>query len=379
MLSHNGTAEQSFATLAEAIKHADSGIVEIRGNGTFATGGIKRANGKPLVIRAGEGYAPVLTVSPAGPVPQFLFTNGPLVLEGLEIRHLPSEGSYNSFVVGVAQGPLRIANCRFVAGGQRVPAIDAYECARLEVRNSEFLGQWSSVISWRGPSGARAVVDNNVSIGERNRMAPMVLLGRNDAQSRDISLRFTLNTLIGQRLQADYYYCVRGSVPEGEEDAQTFRIEAAGNLFDTPRGPLRYRAKAASTEDAAAFLRRIVTWEGRQNVFAHDARFLECALVGENHALEPGLSLAQWQDFWGGADADSLQGRIVYTGGDVHAKVKSGPKSLIPADFRLHPESAGKGVGVGAEIDRVGPGEPYKRWKGTPEHQQWLVETGQRL
>jgi hypothetical protein len=50
--------------------------------------------------------------------------------------------------------------------------------------------------------------------------------------------------------------------------------------------------------------------------------------------------------------------------------------------FRLHAASAGKGAGangqdLGADLERVGPGEAYERWKNTAEYQQWLKETGQ--
>jgi hypothetical protein len=39
---------------------------------------------------------------------------------------------------------------------------------------------------------------------------------------------------------------------------------------------------------------------------------------------------------------------------------------------------AGKdGKDLGADVDLVGPGAAYKRWKKTPEYQQWLRDTGQ--
>ena len=39
---------------------------------------------------------------------------------------------------------------------------------------------------------------------------------------------------------------------------------------------------------------------------------------------------------------------------------------------------AGKdGKDLGADVDLVGPGPAYERWKKTLSYQQWLVETGQ--
>jgi hypothetical protein len=32
---------------------------------------------------------------------------------------------------------------------------------------------------------------------------------------------------------------------------------------------------------------------------------------------------------------------------------------------------------LGADIDLVGPGPGYERWRKTPEYQEWLKETGQ--
>ena len=58
------------------------------------------------------------------------------------------------------------------------------------------------------------------------------------------------------------------------------------------------------------------------------------------------------------------------------------PDQLTPEDFRLRPDSAGYRAGkdgkdLGADVDLVGPGPAYERWKKTPEYQQWLKDTGQ--
>jgi hypothetical protein len=58
------------------------------------------------------------------------------------------------------------------------------------------------------------------------------------------------------------------------------------------------------------------------------------------------------------------------------------PEKLTSDDFRLHPDSGGYHAGsdgkdLGADVDLVGPGPAYERWKKTPEYQQWLKDTGQ--
>ena len=71
-----------------------------------------------------------------------------------------------------------------------------------------------------------------------------------------------------------------------------------------------------------------------------------------------------------------------YLPGDLLAKVKLSPELVTPEDFRLHPESRGYRAGkdgqdLGADVDLVGPGPAYERWKKTPEYQQWLKDTKQ--
>src|SRR5262249_22236447 len=58
------------------------------------------------------------------------------------------------------------------------------------------------------------------------------------------------------------------------------------------------------------------------------------------------------------------------------------PESITADDFRLRPDSPGYQAGkdkkdLGADVDLVGPGAAYERWKKTPEYRQWLKETGQ--
>jgi hypothetical protein len=58
------------------------------------------------------------------------------------------------------------------------------------------------------------------------------------------------------------------------------------------------------------------------------------------------------------------------------------PEKLSAEDFRLRSDSAGYKAGkggkdLGADVDLVGPGPAYERWKWTPEYQQWLKDTGQ--
>ena len=60
----------------------------------------------------------------------------------------------------------------------------------------------------------------------------------------------------------------------------------------------------------------------------------------------------------------------------VRVSMKASPEKLVPADFRLHAESAGKdarkdGKDLGADVDFVGPGATYERLQKTPAYQEW--------
>jgi hypothetical protein len=116
----------------------------------------------------------------------------------------------------------------------------------------------------------------------------------------------------------------------------------------------------------------------------------------ERHLYTPGASalswryeqfgpkdLAQWNGFWRLTDTASLEGRVRYAGGDLSSTLALAPETIMPGEFRLRPDSAGYRAGkdgkdLGADVDLVGPGRAYERWKKTPEYRQWLKDTGQK-
>ena len=77
-----------------------------------------------------------------------------------------------------------------------------------------------------------------------------------------------------------------------------------------------------------------------------------------------------------------MEGRLRYQGGALLERLRDTPEKVTPDDFRLRADSAGYRAGkdgkdLGADVDLVGPGPAYERWKKTPEYQQWLKDTGQ--
>ena len=92
--------------------------------------------------------------------------------------------------------------------------------------------------------------------------------------------------------------------------------------------------------------------------------------------------LDEWRQFSGSAERGCIQGSVKFQGGDLLARAATAPEQLTPEDFRLRPDSAGYRAGpdgkdLGADIDLVGPGPAYERWKKTPAYQEWLSSTGQ--
>jgi len=146
--------------------------------------------------------------------------------------------------------------------------------------------------------------------------------------------------------------------------------------------------KALPADQAEALLPRLVAWRGQRNVYSRGISLLGLGAVGESHqaeTLQPTrarTTLADWQQLWGRAETDSLQGRVVFQGGDVAIKADTALDQVVPAVFQLHSDSVGKSAGegghdLGADVDYVGPGAAYQRWKTTPAYQEWLRAIGQ--
>src|SRR6185436_11012863 len=84
-----------------------------------------------------------------------------------------------------------------------------------------------------------------------------------------------------------------------------------------------------------------------------------------------------WQQLFGLENAPALSRDVRFEGGSLPQRVNMNPQSVTAADFRLRADSAGYRAGkdgkdLGADVDLVGPGPAYERWKKTPEYQEWL-------
>ena len=129
----------------------------------------------------------------------------------------------------------------------------------------------------------------------------------------------------------------------------------------------------------------LLTWSDRQNLYAED-NFVSFVTLNHGAPMKPPpgpRTLADWDATWGQSKTRSSRGRVRYQGGEPLAKLALPAGRMTPEEFRLSADSAGSRAGkdgkdLGADVDLVGPGPAYERWKLTPEYQEWLKETGQK-
>jgi hypothetical protein len=130
-------------------------------------------------------------------------------------------------------------------------------------------------------------------------------------------------------------------------------------------------------------VRRLLEWRGVRNVFSPGTTRVRWPVDGKEQPPHGPTNLDEWKRFWGGAETNSLQERLRFQGGELPSRTETELDRLTAEEFRLRPDSAGYRAGkdnkdLGADVDLVGPGPAYERWKKTPEYQQWLKESGQK-
>jgi hypothetical protein len=384
LLGGQGVEVSKFDTLAEAVRGATAGdTIEVRGNGPFVSDPI--TVGQPLVIRAGAGYVPSIVLNEASAKRNFplLNTSAPLVLEGLELRFVGGtpenvEGRWAPMLlVANHRGSLSIANCRLIFKAEAPYVGYPFDAivTSLSVRNSVVTGNVDCT-SWRYGSGGRCAIENCVSVAGGIGFSTFV------RDVKDVTIRFRGNTIVGNCLTL----VTAGEINLPESEATPpVHLEISGNVarwdVETRNNAFLWLRqielkKPASGRAAEAFLRRLVGLSEKQNLYQSGKPMLGL-LEGKR-----GQDLADWDRFWAQTKTGSVEGDIRFQGGDLMSRARSAPERISAEDFRLRPDSAGYRAGkdgkdLGADVDLVGPGAAYERWKKTPEYQAWLKDTGQ--
>jgi hypothetical protein len=393
ILARGEEAPQQFTSLKDAVEAAWSGdTIEICGDGPFVSPPIV-INDRPLTIRAAAGFRPVIELSPEG-VEQNAFlihaTNAPLVLEGLDCRYTGAKRYEEGVTPGVsivcASGaPLHVANCRFLLSRREDPqygleSIILDRSPACECRNCLFVVGKGSGMAWWPSAQATLALDNCLFAGDSG--ASVGGWGRPDEGQPSVRLRH--NTFgVGCTLVL-WSSKELGRAAESASDKR-LRVEAvenvmgyAGLLFNQVSGD-----KLLSAAEMEALLQRLVDWRDENNLYSQAGGDL--LVLTLNHQPIPQArapkSLADWNEFWQLTGTGSRQGLIQRKGGDIWATMARTPERVSPEDFRLVRGTPGQGQGsggrdLGADVDLVGPGAAYERWKETPEYQQWLRDAG---
>jgi serine/threonine protein kinase/Flp pilus assembly protein TadD len=378
--------EQSYFTLAAAVASAKDGdTIEIRGNGPFISRPIAIGE-RRLTIRAGEGFRPVLKFGVNGDANKgaLLAARAALVLEGLEIHDggLAEPAPRYPSAVFADTAPLYVANCRFVVKDQR--AVYFFGGPSCQVRNCEFLGK--PLLTFRCDAGQRLVIDNNLL--PRSADVPIIAVW---PPCKDVSLRLTRNSLHGNAaIQFYFFQTPLRATPSDQESVAPVQIETAGNIFDNFQFGTQFGfdlADGIQPEEAKAGLRRIVDWNQQGDLFAlrggaPAAKIRANQSSGERFTAANIYGLQDWTQFWGLPADVVIGGKVQYEGADLPRRAEASPEQLTPEDFRLREGSAGYRAGpdgkdLGPDIDIVGPGAGYERWKQTAEYQEWRRDTGQ--
>ena len=198
LLAKDAKAERKFATLDEAVTAAQSGdTIEIRGNGPFVTEPIDLQT-KDLVVRAGQGFRPVLKQKPEtiAALAPLIYTKGSLVLEGLELQRTGSEKMAGwdlpwSPMTRRSTSP----NCRFLSSiNDKANASILFQDNDLcEIRNSLFLAGQNTGFGGLGSTNrVQVVLENNLGITDG---VGWVFNLDPEPDGGDVPIRITRNTL----------------------------------------------------------------------------------------------------------------------------------------------------------------------------------------
>jgi hypothetical protein len=381
LLGGNDVPERKFDTLAEAVLSGSAGdTIEVRGDGPFVIDYLQF--NFPLTIRAANGARPVFTSDPKRELPfrVFLAVHGPLRLEGLEFR-----STSNSFRLLKADAPLYLANCRFQLIDRSAVCIESDRSCMI--RNCELVSAWGAALAVRCDSRGPSDVANCIVVGHVN-------LDEFDIR-RGTTIQFRGNSFVSPYTDTFFHALHSTDTPQDQVRSlpgQRVHVAVTENLIASKNGvyclgqneEFKPRFEAGDMEQ---WLPRRVKWDDQRNIYRPGKPYLAGRIRGAGDqrdrklTLSRGNDFADWNRFWGLEDTGSSEGDIRFVGGDILAKALAEAAQFKSEDFRLRPDSAGyragpRGTDLGADVDLVGPGPAYERWKTTPEYKKWLEETG---
>lgn len=379
-----GGREYDFDSLAEAVQRASDGeTIEIRGNGPFVVDPITTR--QALTIRAGDGYRPVLRQSEESVYYRQMFeVKSSLVLEGLVLESValrPDTDDWKSLVSqSMSGGSLMAANCRFFKLTNGTCIFVEGSGAHV-LRNCEFVTpqtNWS-IQFWTPSTDAIYEVENCC-------LTSTLAVASRDTDVRNATVHLRHNTMLGRTC----VYVPIHTLPKPEETeafSPSITIEAEHNVFhpatNSPVFQADYKGDSPlQPAELAVLIPRLATWQSTKNLYQAERTLMEASVKFDRSAAVSVGDLAASSHFWGRTDSDSLQAPFRLKGGEIFNGEYFSPPGIQAEEFRLDPSSRGYRAGpdgkdLGADVDLVGPGAAYERWKKTPEYQRWLKDTGQ--
>src|SRR5262249_20695630 len=377
LLAGRGGAAQKVEALAEGVQRAaDGDTIEIRGNGPFPTRSVRIE--PRLVIRAAAGFRPVIRFRrEQSDKQELLHLNAPCTLEGLDFENDRARPEAASNVVICAGPSLAVTNCRFHLPDY-ILVWSGGDTSRCWFKNCEILSM--NGLDGHLATGGAKWLDNGVMLSRSG-------LGNHfNPQAGEATARITRTTLVTDGFGA-------GICPEMKraKGPRLLKVEMAKNIFASgavvginnwvPPGDDR----GLAADERVAFVQERVQFQGEQNLFSLRPTVGEIAflIVHDGRWLAKLKTLDSWKKYSGSAETGSLEGQARFKGGQLFARYADDPRKLTPDDFRLPAHSPGDrpakdGKDLGADVDLVGPGAAYEKWKNMPEYQQWLKDTGQK-
>jgi hypothetical protein len=342
LLGGTGVADRKFDTLANAVQRANDGdTIEIRASGPFITDPIMTKHA--LTIRATDGARPVfkLRADAAEAGADHLETRAPLVLEGLELQLMTKvprkAGARWQTIIHSSNAPLRIANCRLLfdeswGGPIGWSSVIKNQVPICELRNCEMINLAGFGMGATFHPDLKLSVVNCCCVHQ----SPAVRINRGQnfelddepLSAKEATVRLTHNTFIshGHTLGLQLWH---DKDRADKQQHNAVRIATFGNIYDARSSVLAFvqqeSPKALSPAQAEAFLPQMLTWQGERNLYAVGGPFLTLGIAGTTFQrpapANPVSNLADWRQFWGAAEPDSIEGPVRYQGGDLLSRL----------------------------------------------------------
>jgi hypothetical protein len=285
----------------------------------------------------------------------------PLTLEGITFdRTGPHEApSMNMGALTAYSGPLSMSNCRFLTRPSYF-VVWLSGVSTTDIRHCQFHADTAAAIVMDDfKTGDRLGISH--CLFDHGWSAAVIINPNQGRAAASVRVQLAHNTFA--RPAVGWYV---------DSTFRQIEVEAQGNIVASS-AVLQVRQAPASKEWQDQI--RKVRWRGRQNLYPANHPLIELDGV----AIKASAGLDTWNRLWERSEKDSCAAAAKFQAG-------ADPRRFAAAreteSWRLVPDSPGHRAGkdncdLGDDVDLLGPGPAYERWKKTPEYQQWLKDTGQ--